>query len=254
MFSVSFIPAFKDNYIWLLQRGRSAVVVDPGDAAPVLARLAADDLQLTGILLTHHHADHSGGVAELTARFPVPVWAPAAESITGCTQPLAGGEEIVVLDTPVQVFAVPGHTRGHLAYLAADRLFCGDTLFGLGCGRLFEGTPAQMAASLARLAALPATTWVHCAHEYTAMNLPFALAVDPDNPALRRRAQAIAAAQAAGEPTVPSTLGEELATNPFLRCGEAALITAAQGAGATGRDPVAVFAALRQWRNDFRAS
>src|SRR5574343_1247143 len=187
MFDVSFIPAFKDNYIWLLTKGKRAFVVDPGDSAPVLARLDGDGLGREGSLVTHHHADHQGGIAELVARWPAKVYAPGNESITGCTHPLSGGERIEVLDETVQVMAVPGHTRGHLAYYAAGSLFCGDTLFGAGCGRLFEGTPPQMSASLQSLAALPDDTLVFCAHEYTAQNLRFALAVEPENPEIQRR-------------------------------------------------------------------
>src|SRR5574343_39782 len=205
MCNVSFIPAFKDKYIWLLTRGKRALVVAPGDAAPVQARLLADGLTLEGILMTHHHADYQGGVAELTARWPVAVYAPGNESITGCTHPLSGGEHLEILGTPVDVLAVPGHTLGHLAYYATGRLFCGDTLFGAGCGRLFEGTPEQMSASLDRLAALPDDTAIHCAHEYTEMNLRFALAVEPDNPAVRGRVARVAALRAAGQPSVSST-------------------------------------------------
>lgn len=251
MFEVSFIPAFKDNYIWLLQRDRRAFVVDPGDAAPVIERLESDGLDLAGILITHHHADHQGGVEALLQRWPVPVFAPAAESITGCSHPLSGGESVPVLGVQVRVLAVPGHTLGHLAYLAGDRLFCGDTLFGAGCGRLFEGTPAQMAASLDQLAALPPATQIHCAHEYTEANLRFALAVEPDNPAIGNRVAQVAGLRAAGRPSVPSMLAEELATNPFLRCRESAVIAAALRAGAADTSPVAVFAAIRAWRNRF---
>lgn len=251
MFDVSFIPAFKDNYIWLLSRGRSAFVVDPGEAAPVLTRLEADGLRLEGILITHHHADHQGGIAELKARYQPEVFAPAKESITGCTCPLDGGERIEVLGETLAVMAVPGHTLGHIAYHAPGRLFCGDTLFGAGCGRLFEGTPAQMAASLASLAALPDETLVYCAHEYTEMNLRFALAVEPENLALRQRVARVAAQRAAGLPSVPSTLAEEKATNPFLRCTEPAVIEAGLQHAAADRSETAVFTAIRGWRNVF---
>ena len=251
MFVVSFIPAFKDNNIWLLTEGKRAFVVDPGDAAPVQARLEAEGMALEGILVTHHHADHQGGVAELTARWPVTVYAPGDESITGCTHPLSGGECIEVLGQPVQVMAVPGHTRGHLAYYAEGALFCGDTLFGAGCGRLFEGTPEQMSASLASIAALPETTRIYCAHEYTEMNLRFAVAVEPENVALQTRVARVGELRAAGLPSVPSTLAEEKATNPFLRCQEPAVVAAALRQGATAREPVAVFAAIRGWRNNF---
>jgi len=251
MFDVSFIPAFKDNYIWLLRQGRRAFVVDPGDAAPVLARLEADGLQLEGILITHHHADHQGGVAELLAHHPAEVFGPAEESITGRSHPLVGGERIAVLGQDVRVLAVPGHTLGHLAYVAPGLLFCGDTLFGAGCGRLFEGTPAQMAASLASIATLPDETLVYCAHEYTEMNLRFALAVEPDNVALPERVLRVAALRAKGLPSVPSTLGEEKATNPFLRCNTASVIAAGLQHGAADASPTAIFAAIRSWRNGF---
>jgi hydroxyacylglutathione hydrolase len=260
MFEISFIPAFKDNYIWLLTRGKRAFVVDPGDAAPVRSRLEADGLTLEGILITHHHADHQGGVTELKARWQTEVYAPGNESITGCTRPLTGGERINVLGQMVEVMAVPGHTLRHLAYVAPGVIFCGDTLFGAGCGRLFEGTPEQMSASLDCIAALPDDTLVYCAHEYTEMNLRFALAVEPDNVAVQARVAKVAALRAVGRPSVPSTLGEEKATNPFLRCGEAAVIEAGlqhaapQGdfvPGAVNREKTAIFAAIRGWRNNF---
>lgn len=251
MFSVSFIPAFKDNYIWLLTRGQRAVVVDPGDAMPVQAALEAAGLRLESILITHHHADHQGGVAALVERWQPTVFAPADESITGCNRPLRGGEVIDVLGENVSVMAVPGHTRGHLAYLAPGALFCGDTLFGAGCGRLFEGTPAQMAASLDSIAALPDATLVYCAHEYTEANLRFALAVEPHNPAIRARVDIVAGLRAAGLASVPSTLAEEKASNPFLRCREAAVVEAALQHEAADTSPVAVFAAIRGWRNSF---
>jgi hydroxyacylglutathione hydrolase len=251
MFDVSFIPAFKDNYIWLLTRGKRAAVVDPGDARPVVARLEAEGLVLESILITHHHADHQGGVAELVARWQPAVFAPENESITGCNRPLAGGETIEVLGQTVSVLAVPGHTRGHLAYIAPGALFCGDTLFGAGCGRLFEGTAVQMADSLGRLAALPDDMKVYCAHEYTEMNLFFAKAVEPDSPALVERVRRVEAQRDAGLPSVPSTLGEEKATNPFLRCREPAVVAAALAHGAVDPSATAVFAALRSWRNGF---
>ncbi|NJD24236.1 MAG: hydroxyacylglutathione hydrolase [Betaproteobacteria bacterium] len=251
MFEISAIPAFKDNYIWLLTRGNRAAVVDPGDAAPVIARLSRAGLVLETVLVTHHHADHQGGVRELLTRWPAAVFGPASESITGLTCPLSGGERISVLDVALDVIPVPGHTLGHLAYLAGDALFCGDTLFGAGCGRLFEGTPAQMAASLALLAALPATSKVYCAHEYTEANLRFARMVEPDNPAIARRVEEVAARRGAGLSTVPSTLADELATNPFLRCAVPVVVTAAAARGAVDASPEAVFAAIRAWRNAF---
>ncbi len=247
------LAAFRDNYIWLIACGDSAVVVDPGDAAPVEAVLAETGLRLRAILVTHHHADHQGGVAHLATRFGAAVYGPAAESITGLDHPLRGGERIVIegIDIAFDVLAVPGHTLGHLAYLAGNRLFPGDTLFGAGCGRLFEGTPAQMAASLARLAALPDDTEVYCAHEYTEMNLRFAAAVEPENPAIRQRVQAVAALRSQGAPTLPSTIGLERATNPFLRCREPGVIAAARRHDPSAQDEVSVFAAIRRWRNEF---
>jgi hydroxyacylglutathione hydrolase len=254
MLDITRIQAFKDNYIWLLRKGEAAAVVDPGDDAPVLDALLQERLALSSILITHHHRDHQGGIDGLLAHSPsVKVFGPAEESITGMTDPLWGGEciHLAPLGLDLRVMAVPGHTRAHLAYYGEGRLFCGDTLFGGGCGRLFEGTPQAMYESLARLAALPDETEVYCAHEYTEANLRFALAVEPGNRALRRRADEVAVIRAKGLPTVPSTLAVEKATNPFLRCREAEVAAAARARGAAENDPVAVFAVLREWKNSF---
>jgi hydroxyacylglutathione hydrolase len=255
MFDVIGIPAFKDNYIWLLRKGAAAVVVDPGDARPVLEVLEREQLTLAAILITHHHADHQGGVADLLAHCgaAVDVFGPACESITALSRLLRGGETIALpaLAASLQVLAVPGHTRGHLAYYGKDALFCGDTLFGAGCGRLFEGTPAQMLDSLTRLAALPELTAVYCAHEYTAANLRFALAVEPTNRSVHERADDVSALRAAGLASVPSSIGLERATNPFLRCRVPALVAAARQRGVLGSDELAVFTALREWKNVF---
>jgi hydroxyacylglutathione hydrolase len=253
------IPAFTDNYIWLVRDGAHAAVVDPGDAAPVLAYLEREELALSAIVITHHHADHVGGNAALLARFPVPVFGPARETIPGRTHALAEGDEITVpgLGLALRVLDIPGHTAGHIGYVGGDAhggvAFVGDTLFAGGCGRLFEGTPAQMAASLAKLAALPGSTRVYCAHEYTLANLRFALAVEPGNAALRDRQRRDQDKRDHGVPTVPSTIAEERATNPFLRAGEPAVLAAAEAhAGRRLADAVAAFAVVREWKNGFR--
>lgn len=254
--SVLAIPAFNDNYLWLMHDGTHAAVVDPGEAAPVLATLKANGLILAAILLTHHHADHVGGVPELLKNFNVPVFGPANEAITGVTNPLAEGDTVLIpaLDLTLSVLEVPGHTRGHIAYVADQQpwLFCGDTLFAGGCGRLFEGSPAQMLASLAKLAALPDATQVYCAHEYTLANLRFALEVEPGNTALVARIDREQAKRKQGLPTIPSTIGLEKMTNPFLRHNEPAIAERLAMTGhLTQREPVAVFTALREWKNNY---
>jgi hydroxyacylglutathione hydrolase len=253
MLDVIRIPAFKDNYIWLLRKGASALVVDPGDARPVLEVLEREGLTLESILVTHHHADHQGGVAGLLSRFPARVFGPATESITALTQPLHGGETIGLesLGVEFRIIAVPGHTLGHIAYYGSGSLFCGDTLFGAGCGRLFEGSPAQMHDSLMRLAALPDLTAVYCAHEYTEANLRFALAVEPGNSDLRKRVDEVAVARARGWATVPSTIALEKATNPFLRCSEPEIVASAQRRVAQAKNALEVFTVLREWKNGF---
>ena len=260
------LPALTDNYIWLLhsgQEGRQALAVDPGDASPLEQALDAQGLSLAVILVTHHHGDHVGGIARLRQRWPaVRVIGPAHEAIDTLTERVQGGDTVQALGQHLRVLDVPGHTAGHIAFVidapsdgSAPLLFCGDTLFAAGCGRLFEGTPAQMQASLAQLAALPCATRVCCTHEYTLDNLRFARAVEPDHPALLQRQTECQALRAQGLPTLPSTLGLEQATNPFLRWAEPSVIQAAMQRApqaATGTDPVAVFAALRAWKNVFR--
>jgi hydroxyacylglutathione hydrolase len=249
------IPALRDNYIWALHNRQHAVVVDPGEAAPVLSWLKARQLDLAAILCTHHHGDHTGGISELLEVYNVPVYAPQAENIPGTTRPLADGDrvELTELGITLAVLDIRGHTRGHIAYSAAGYVFCGDTLFGCGCGRIFEGTAEQLHRALKRLAAMPENTLVYCAHEYTEANIRFALVCDPDNPRLKQRAGEARALRAAGLPTLPSTIGLEKATNPFLRCGAPAIIQAAHQSGNLADEgELAVFTALRSWKDQFR--
>jgi len=248
------LPAFADNYIWVLRRGPNVAVVDPGDATPLLEYLDTSGTRLCAILVTHHHNDHVGGIDAIVARRRVPVYGPAAEAIPGVDHPLADGDVVSLNELAVEftVLAVPGHTRGHIAFYRPGTLLCGDTLFGAGCGRLFEGSSQQMQASLARLAALPGDTQVYCAHEYTQGNLSFASAVEPNSIAVQLRSEECAALRNRGEPTVPSTLATERATNPFLRWDAPAVIAATKSRlGRQPADPVEVFAALREWKNRF---
>lgn len=253
------IPAFNDNYLWLIHDGVNAAVVDPGDAAPVTAALAAHGLRLTAILLTHHHADHTGGVGALVDAWQAPVFGPRNDGIAAVTEPRSEGETVTVpgLDLTLDVLEVPGHTLGHIAWVRRDAqahwLFCGDTLFGAGCGRLFEGTAQQMRASLGKLAALPDDTLVYCAHEYTLSNLRFAHAVDPGNAALEARMATDRVLRDANLPTIPSSIGVEKATNPFLRTTTPRILESLVKAGRlqAGAAPDEAFAALREWKNTF---
>jgi hydroxyacylglutathione hydrolase len=253
--AISPLPAFSDNYLWLLDREGHAAVVDPGDAAPVQRALAERKLKLDAILVTHHHGDHVGGLEALRSTGAT-VYGPRAEAIDGVDVPLAAGDRVEVLGVTFGVIAVPGHTAGHIAYFAEAMdppvLFCGDTLFACGCGRLFEGTPAQMLASLDRLSALPAATRVYCAHEYTVANIRFALAVEPGNTELQQRARDAALLRERGEPTVPSTLALELATNPFMRSDAPGVRNAARTRAGSATDRVSTFTTIRKWKDEFR--
>lgn len=255
------LPAFNDNYIWVFgQAGSGRIcVVDPGDAEPVLRYLQEQGLQLEAILLTHHHADHIGGVQALLQYSQVPVVGPVNARMACVTHPVADGDEWQFAGLTFRALSVPGHTREHIAWFSAASdscpeplLFCGDTLFGAGCGRMFEGTAPQMHASLQRLAALPSHTRICCAHEYTLSNLRFAAAVMPDSEAVQRRIKRDSALREQGQPTLPSHLADELATNPFLRCDKPEVVaTAAAQAGTSLTDPAAVFGVLRGWKDSF---
>ncbi len=257
--SIRGIRAFSDNYIWLISRNGLACVVDPGDAAPVLAQLEQDKLKLNVILLTHHHADHVGGVSDLVHATGAIVFGPAMEQLPHCDRPMSEGDlvELDDLETSLRVLDVPGHTAGHIAYVGQVSgmpvLFCGDTLFAAGCGRLFEGTPAQMHGSLSKLACLDPATAVYCAHEYTLSNLKWACQVEIHNQQLQAWQQHATSLREKDIPTVPSNIGQELSCNPFLRTRQPDVARAAASwASRELTSEVEVFAALREWKNSFR--
>lgn len=256
--SVHAVAAFNDNYIWLIQSAqtRKVLIVDPGDGQPVLAALQKLDLTPAAILITHHHHDHTGGIASLRRQFNIPVYGPNAEQISDVTHTVGAGDILRLNDfSEASVLDTGGHTPGHISYLMANQLFCGDTLFAGGCGRLLGGTATQLFDSLQQIAALPAITQIYCAHEYTLANLQFALAVEPGNAALQRRFLDCKAMRSNNQPTVPSTLALEKATNPFLRCKEPEVKQATeQQEGQTLDSPLAVFTALRQWKDNFKAA
>ncbi|WP_194755390.1 hydroxyacylglutathione hydrolase [Aliidiomarina indica] len=254
------VPAFTDNYIWVIdqhqskQDARACVIVDPGDATPVFAYLEQENLVPEAILLTHHHWDHTGGVVELLQRYPCPVYGPHSDNIDSVTHPLREGDDIQLLDGALQlrVLECPGHTLDHIAFYNDTQLFCGDTLFAAGCGRMFEGKPDQFYQSLQKLAALPAKIKVYCAHEYTAANLRFAAAVEPNNQAISERQQQVARLRSENKVTLPSTLADELATNPFLRVEKSFVRNAAESKEKQSLSgPAEVFASIRRWKDSF---
>ena len=256
MLNIVPILSFQDNYIWTLHDGKHAVMVDPGDATPARAYLDTHKLKLTAILCTHHHGDHVGGVRELAQLYNVPVYGPRNENIPGVNHPVGDGDTISIaeLGIELEVLDIPGHTSGHVAYLGKGALFCGDTLFSGACGKLCEGTAAQLYNSLQRLANLPDDTRVYCGHEYTESNLLFALACEPGNAQLKQRQTDVRALRAAGKPTLPSTIALEKAINPFLRCTEPDVIRNLEqqlGSKLAALNETAVFTALREWKNAF---
>jgi len=257
MLKVTPIPAFHDNYLWLFQAEgtRQCGIVDPGDAEPVLRFLADNELELCMIFTTHHHGDHTGGIGKLLQKFDVPVYGPHSPNIPAVTHPLAEGDAVNALGETFRVLEIPGHTLDHIAYFADGNpplLFCGDTLFAGGCGRVFEGTHRMMHGSLQKLASLPPDTMVYCAHEYTLANLAFAHAVTPDSAPLADRIAREKARRENDIPTVPTTIHAELETNPFLRCSEADIIAAAHGqSGRKVSAPDEVFGIIRSWKDSF---
>ncbi len=255
MLEITPVEVFDDNYIWLLHRPgvKQVAVVDPGDEEPLLELLKREGLELEAILLTHKHGDHTGGAAELVAAYPeVAVFGPANENISVVTKKLHDGESIHIagLDLYLSIMELPGHTEGHLAYLTDGALFCGDTLFASGCGRVFSGTHEQLYSSLQRIAALPADTLIYCAHEYTLDNIGFAKWVEPDNQAVLQRELVAQEQRARGEPTIPSRLQLELDSNPFMRCSEESVMAAAEGyVGHPLHGGVEIFTAIRNWKD-----
>ena len=249
------IPILKDNYVWVLidDTKHTAIIIDPGDAKPVIAFLKQHQLSLLAILITHHHWDHTNGIIDILREFSVAVYGPN-ENISGLTHPLQGQTTFYIQGFPheITVLDIPGHTSMHIAYYIDGALFCGDTLFAAGCGRLFEGTPAEMNTSLQKIASLPDDTKIYCAHEYTFNNLRFAQTVEPHNQHIQERIHRVTELRNNHQPSLPSTLGEEKLTNPFLRCDSAELkANVEKQAGMSLNNSVAVFTALRKWKDGF---
>lgn len=250
MLNITPIPAFDDNYIWLLQYGRHVIVIDPGDATPVIKKLLDNDLSLSAILVTHHHHDHIGGVQALLNHQNAPVYAPIYRDYPFKNTPVQEGDSLNFpeLNLKLNVMWLPGHTLDHVAYVNDAMLFCGDVLFSAGCGRLFEGSANQLLTSLNRLKHLDPSTHVYCTHEYTTKNIAFALTLDPDNMALAKRQREVISLRNQDIPSLPSTIGLELAINPFLRCNEPAII---HHAHANSPQEIDVFSAIRTMRNAY---
>lgn len=255
-FTVHFVPIFADNYVWLLKAAdsQSVIVVDPGDAKPVLDYIAEHKLTPVALLITHHHYDHVDGIQPFLQQYDVPVFGPEKEHIPAMTHPLSAIETLEVHpDFPAfRVLEVPGHTKGHIAYLIEDCLFCGDTLFSAGCGRLLGGTATQLLSSLEAISQLPLATKIYCTHEYTGANLRFAKAIEPNNADIVQRQQDVFQLRQSNQPSLPSHLALELKTNPFLRCHQRSVIQrveqyTAQRLG----NSLAVFTALREWKDQF---
>lgn len=251
------INALKDNYIWSIETNssRNAIIVDPGDAKPVLDYLHTHSLNLIAILITHHHWDHTNGIDEIIKQTPAPVYGPSNETIPHLTHPMKHHDSISLNHLPISftVLEIPGHTHGHIAYYGNGMLFCGDTLFSAGCGRVFEGTYEQMYESLMRLRALPNETRVYCAHEYTLANLRFAEAVEPNNPFIQEKIKLVSELREINMPSLPSTIGEEKLINPFLRCDLSEVKRkACEHAARELNNPAEVYAELREWKNQFR--
>jgi len=258
MVKLTAVPAFRDNYIWAIHarhgNDHMAVLVDPGEPGAILSWLESQDVRPVAVLITHHHADHTGALSTLSQRWPIPVYGPTREAIPGVTHPVSEGDTVDIpgLGLALQVMETPGHTRGHVCYFGHGWLFSGDTLFSCGCGRLFEGSPQQMHTSLQRLARLPPQTLVYCAHEYTLPNIGFAKEVEDGNPALESRHNQARQLRKAGLPTLPSSIGQELATNPFLRCHVPALrVAISHHTGSAVNTDVEAFARLREWKDSY---
>ncbi len=257
MFSVTPIPAFQDNYIWALAGStpNEIAVVDPGDAAPVLAYLKENNLKLAAILITHHHSDHTGGVSDLLAAGKVPVFGPGNSPFKGITEPLSDNSEISILGETLRIRTVPAHTLDHISYFQPEdqpQLFCGDTLFLAGCGRLFEGSAEQLLAAMEIFKSLPGNTQVYCTHEYSLANLRFAAAVEPDNTDIQTVTKQCENLRKEGKPTLPSSLSQELQINPFMRTSASSVVTAANlHSGSSLNSETEVIASLRQWKDNF---